>query len=356
MTTAARTPIDLVRDLLTHELRLDAPTGAAGLTLLPVYGTEPGAGYRTAAQAFAAGTLSIGELAGGRVPQLVVRNTDDLPVLLLDGEHLEGAMQDRVLNVSVLAAARHDTVIPVSCVERGRWGTAGGRAGFAPAADLAHAELRAMKARQVSLSQRLGQGPRTDQGALWEDVERTRVRLGASASRTGKLGDAYDDRRADLDAIRAAFPAPTPAQSGVLAVAGRRVLALDVFDRPETLASVWDRLVRGYAVDALGVPEPADRDADELAGRRFVAEAGSPGNEATSHEGVGLGIDVVITSPDTVAGALTWSGAVIHLAAFPGTAAPPRGARGPGERIERPTRRAQAHRRTWFHDGGGERP
>ena len=59
------------------------------------------------------------------MPQLVLKNAGTLPVLLLDGEHLEGAMQNRVLNATVLAAPEHETVIPVSCVEQGRWGYRG---------------------------------------------------------------------------------------------------------------------------------------------------------------------------------------------------------------------------------------
>jgi hypothetical protein len=347
-------PVATVRDLVAHGLHLDAPQGAAGLTLLPVSGTSPGPDYVTAAQGFAQGTVSVGELGGGQVPQLVVRNVGDLPVLLLDGEHLQGARQDRVLNVSVLAAARHDTVIPVSCVERGRWGYEDGMAGFAPAQDLAYAELRAMKARQVSLSQRLGVGPRTDQGALWDDVERKRAQIGGRVSRTAAMRDAYDDRRDDLERIRLAFQAPASGQTGVLAIAGGRVLALDLFDRPATLASVWDRLVRGYAVDALAVVEPPDREADVLAARSFLTDVGAEANEATSHEGVGLGIDVVLTSPTTVTNALTWDGAVVHLASFPSVVAPPRPGRTGSSRIDRPSQRARARtqRREWFHDGG----
>jgi hypothetical protein len=212
-----------------------------------------------------------------------------------------------------------------------------------------------MKARQVSAAARAGAGRRADQSAVWADVERKRAQLGAKTSPTDAMRDAYDDRRADLERLRAAFPAPAPGQSGVLAVAGGRVLALDLFDRPETLASVWDRLVRGYAVDALTLAEPRDREADVPAARAFLTDAAATGNDATCHEGVGLGIDVLITSPATVTSALTWQGAVVHLASFPAVDAPPPGSRRPrprADRIDRPGRRAQAHRRDWFHDGG----
>ena len=48
-------------------------------------------------------------------------NPLDTSVLLYDGEELLGAKQNRILNVTVLAAARSETRIPVSCVEQGRW-------------------------------------------------------------------------------------------------------------------------------------------------------------------------------------------------------------------------------------------
>src|SRR5713101_3391915 len=71
------------------------------------------------------GKVRVTELnAGGSVPELRLENSADLPVLLVDGEELVGAKQNRVLNLTILAPPKHTTVIPVSCVEAGRWSRA----------------------------------------------------------------------------------------------------------------------------------------------------------------------------------------------------------------------------------------
>ncbi len=123
-----------------------------------------------------------------------------------------------------------------------------------------------------------------------------------------------------------------------MAFAGWRPLALDVFDRPETLAALWDRLVQGYAMDAL-TDEPASVGEEFAYG--FLKGIARDDAEATSHEGVGLGIDVILTSSNSVADALTWEGAVVHLAAFPRSSGG-RGTSGPRPRLAgRPDRPAE---------------
>jgi hypothetical protein len=61
----------------------------------------------------------------GSVPFLRVANGADEPLLLLDGEELIGAKQNRILNTTVLVGAHTEVTIPVSCVEQGRWGYRG---------------------------------------------------------------------------------------------------------------------------------------------------------------------------------------------------------------------------------------
>ncbi|MGH8953157.1 MAG: ARPP-1 family domain-containing protein [Acidimicrobiia bacterium] len=63
----------------------------------------------------------------GTVPFIQVTNATAHPLLLLDGEELLGAKQNRILNTTVLVAAHAELTIPASCVEQGRWGYRGRR-------------------------------------------------------------------------------------------------------------------------------------------------------------------------------------------------------------------------------------
>ena len=69
-------------------------------------------------------------------------------MLLLDGEELVGAKQNRVLNLTILAPARQAITIPVSCVEAGRWHAESDA--FRPAGHVMYSRARAAKASQVS--------------------------------------------------------------------------------------------------------------------------------------------------------------------------------------------------------------
>jgi hypothetical protein len=129
------------------------------------------------------------------------------------------------------------------------------------------------------------------------------------------MGDVYAYRESDLSAMIGAFPEPQPGQTGVVVCVGARPRAIDAFDRPETLRKLWSRLVLGYAMEALGAVGAAVQAVDAGAVERFRARVTQ--SDATSHQGVGLGTDVILTSSDLIATALVWEQAVVHLAVFP---------------------------------------
>jgi hypothetical protein len=81
--------------------------------------------YQTLREALAAGTLRVTEVSeGGSVPRLSAVNDGDKAVLILDGEELVGAKQNRIANLTILVPAKRTIPIPVSCVEAGRWRSA----------------------------------------------------------------------------------------------------------------------------------------------------------------------------------------------------------------------------------------
>jgi hypothetical protein len=180
--------------------------------------------YLTLDEALEAGTARVTEVSeGGNVPELQFLNEGDIPVLLLDGEELVGAKQNRVLNLSILAPANTSINIPVSCVEAGRW--AYRSRNFSSSPRTMYAKGRAVKSSHVSMSMRESGSRRSDQSALWENIAAKSERMSV-ASETGAMSDIYEHKETGVNEFVEHFR-PIEGQIGaVFAIAYSLVLSL----------------------------------------------------------------------------------------------------------------------------------
>jgi hypothetical protein len=76
--------------------------------------------YETASVAAQAGDLELREQGAGTVPAIEAA-TKTKPVVIFAGDTVVGGKQNRIINVTVWLPAAAVTVIPVSCLELGRW-------------------------------------------------------------------------------------------------------------------------------------------------------------------------------------------------------------------------------------------
>lgn len=320
---------------------LAEPKSFRNLTMLPLLARVPcDAGYVTLDQAVPTGRFRVTEVSeAGRVPELRVTNDLDLPVLLLDGEELVGAKQNRIVNLTVLVPAKSALTIPVSCVEAGRWNQVS--AEFRPSNRTHFAEGRARKAQQVSAAMSVGSRA-SDQGDVWNRVS-ARVAGLATPSPTSAMADAYDQVERPVDEYVEALT-PVERQAGAAFVTGGRLLGIELFDAPETLHRILPKIVRSYALDLvlgqlrqpLETP-PADlRVIEPLLG---VLDGARP----DEHQAIGLGTDVRWNSASATAAALQLNDRVVHFVAFPlGNDENGAGSH-PGSRLQSPSWRRQRH-------------
>jgi hypothetical protein len=241
---------------------------------------------------------------GGSVPELLVVNPLEANVLLYDGEEILGAKQNRILNVTVLAAARSETRIPVSCVEEGRW--ASRSAAFAPARHTAYPELRRHKAQMLS-AEPLARG--IAQSEVWREVRSKIDRLDA-VSPTGAQADVFKSRHDELTTLRHVFPL-APGQAGAVFALGD-AMCLDYVSRPEAYASLYAKLLDGYLLDAierLDASPATQEQIDELL-------AGTGAATRSRRSSASLGEDVRLRGSTVVGSGLELDGELIQLCAF----------------------------------------
>lgn len=310
--------MDTLRNTLDR-LALGQPQALDGLAVFPLLGetaAEPPA-YLTLAEALADGQAVVSEISeNGRVSELRFENRSDHRILLLDGEELVGAKQNRVLNLTILVGPRRIVTIPVSCVEQGRWAWKSRR--FAAAERQLYAGLRAKKMAAVSRSLRQRGQAAADQVAVWEDIA-LMCRRHSAVSATGAVDALYEKLAARLDGVKRQAQVAT-GQVGALFAAAGRITGLELFDHPATFARCYARLVESYALETLGSREDAEAPLpDTVAARTWLGRlARAP---ATLHPGIDLGEDLRLSSPEIEAAALVVDERIVHLAAFAGAAA-----------------------------------
>jgi hypothetical protein len=284
------------------------------LTMVPLLATEAPsrAVYDVLDEALASGSFEITEVSDhGSVPELRVVNRGEKPVLIVDGEELTGAKQNRVVNLTILVPAHSDLTIPVSCVEAGRWRARSKKFAAAPRAQYATGRARRMS--QVTACMRDAGARFADQADVWKDIADKSARMGAS-SPTSAMEALFVDHAAKLDAFVSALH-PVENQVGALFSVAGQIVGLDLFDRPSTLRKVLPKLVRSAAIDALdtrGSALPGITTA--AAAPHFIAALSSaPAQVAPA---IGLGEDVRLSGPALTGAALSVDGAVVHLSGF----------------------------------------
>jgi hypothetical protein len=298
-----------------HALAFAPVVAFQNLEMYPLVGPGPAApGYATLDEASARGAVTIKEVSsGGSVPTVQVLNDGDVPVLLLDGEELLGAKQNRIVNLTILVPGHAALDVPVSCVEAGRWHHLS--SAFSPAPRTQFAEARARKSAHVSASMREARGRMADQGEIWDGIAAKAERM-HTVSATSAMSDIYDTYARSVEEFVDAL-APVDGQVGAVFVIDGRVRGVEVFDAPATLATMLPKLVRSWALDAietLGAKRRHRASAGADDPRSFVTTVAAAA--AGEFKSLGLGTDIRFDGDGIAGGALVADDRVVHLTAF----------------------------------------
>ncbi len=289
------------------------------VTVFPLFcGFKPPVKHMVLKEAMEKGLLTIGEVSeGGRVPQLKVANNADSPVLILDGEELFGAKQNRVLNTTVLLRKHSVTIIPVSCTEQGRWHYESKT--FTESGIIMSPRLREVKNRSVQESLRVSREFNSDQGAVWNGI-REQAGHASVSSPTQAMRDVHEWRRQDINDYSRHFPC-SKGQQGLLVAIGPEVVGMDVVTYPQAYALLHEKLVQSYVMDAITRKSSEHGNPGREKSRAFID--GIAGCTMTRYKSVGHGWDVRFEGETLFGSGLEYRGGAVHLAFFASQARKP---------------------------------
>jgi len=292
--------------------RKQSYTNLTVFALLSDYNAD--ADYLTLDEALTGNLIDVVEKdEAGTVPELKVVNKSNRMVLILDGEELVGAKQNRIVNTTILIAGNTTTVIPVSCVEQGRWSYKSDK--FRSEKRMMASKLRASKADQVKSSLKNSGKFRSDQSAIWDDVEKMASNLSAE-SPSMAMSAIYQKKAPSIEKYVKHFDL-TDSQVGAVFLINGKVAGMDCFGKPETFSKIFEKLVESYALDAIDSSgnnmEKAKKGTKSEAGK-FIESSSDCRVEA--HQSVGQGIDCRLDADESTGFALAHDKQVMHMSLF----------------------------------------
>ena len=247
----------------------------------------------------------------GSVPELKVINKSPEMILILDGEELVGAKQNRIVNTTILVKRNTTIVIPVTCVEHGRWSYDSPT--FHSQERMMSSNLRARKSEQVNYSVRSTGEFRADQGAIWDGIAEKADRM-AAPSPTGAMGAIYDKEMPSIEEYVKHFRL-IDSQVGAIFMINGKVVGLDAFGKPGIFSKVFKKLLESYTLDAIDWYDP-DKEYKALKSEVTRFQKAALSADAESRPSVGLGTDFRLESRKVTGFALALDDHLLHLSIF----------------------------------------
>jgi hypothetical protein len=280
-----------------------------GLRLTPLFVREEGSlPYLELEDALRQNLVEIKEVSEqGSVPNLQVTNKSLSDILILDGEELLGAKQNRIVNTTIVVPAHSSVVTPVSCVEQGRWRYTSKE--FSTGDSFSYPSLRRQKHRDVTSSLRATGSYTSDQSRIWDDISQKAARMDVTSD-TMAMSDIFESRTESPEHLQQEVPHQEK-QVGFFAFIKDGFAGGDVFGSSELCRKKLPKLVRSYYLDSLdeGVQFPA------ITVEQILQQIQSA--EPEQFASIGKGTDVRFESKDVQGACKVVDEFIPHLMVFP---------------------------------------
>ena len=320
-------------ELPQGSLRVGKPRTRKRLSIAPLFaeGDLPkGPEYLTLDQAMEKEFLEVSEVDEDAIVGIVhLTNRGRFPVLILEGEEIAGAKQNRSFNVSIFLAPGMEVEAPVSCTEQGRWGYREQRYQVTPDQEvpehllsdekehlrfmspkrMMHGTMRSHKSASVSRHLKERHSYHSDQGEVWEDVEDC-LEIVAASSGTSSLGDAYEARKEDLRETADSFPL-RPGQIGYVVFLDGQPVGVDWVSQPAAYKKLHAKLIESQAMNAVASPKFGSK-AKPTVKSALDFLSGTFAGERSERASVGLGRDLRHETEGSLAVLLEHEGVTLH--------------------------------------------
>ncbi|MDI6844974.1 MAG: hypothetical protein QME28_02430 [Candidatus Saccharicenans sp.] len=316
-------------DLYLLGMEICEPQTHEEMALFPLKSQLPeGPDYITFSEALEQGVLEVTEVGPeGFVPELKAINRGKKAVLLLDGEELKGAKQNRVLNTTILVPGKSTITIPVSCVEAHRWH--GQTLRMHASENVMASMIRRKKMEHVHNNLERIRSFEADQGDIWSMIDHLACSL-ETKSTTSAMSDIFNQKENEMESYLKSFNL-IPGQKGLLVFLSGNPLGLDFISRESAFARLYRKLLRSYVLEALALKaeKTGRKDSsgsskkestpqfapDKEQARAFLEEATRC--QEKRFRSIGLGTDCRYRSETIIGAALEVDGSIPHLAFFP---------------------------------------
>ena len=249
----------------------------------------------------------------GDVPDLLVTNEGEIPILILAGEEVVGAKQNRLVNATFLVPGLSKITVPVSCVEQGRWGYRGRE--FKSERRMSSPQLRSKVEEDVSCAVREQRGFRASQSRVWDEIEAKSARL-AVHSETMAMAAMYESYDDQLKDYLEKFPR-VAGQTGFIAAISESMAGMELFDSADNLGKYYDKLIQSYALDAIDLKRQGPRQSPQVTKEKaegWMAEVTRA--QVAMNPSLGLGEDLRIETDGLIGSGLIHDETLLYLSVF----------------------------------------
>lgn len=249
-------------------VQFDSPWVYKDLKLIPVRFKEFSAGSQAGLEegvigfkdALREGKLSVKEtkISDADITLLRVKNHSKKSILVHSGEIVAGGKQDRIFaSTTIIPPEKKETILPVFCVEKGRWDRRPSKFRYGGTAD---AGLR----KQMDLTQK--------QYKIWREIDRQLIEDNNKNPTWAYIELFKDSANLETDSsylqfYRRKMKETDSSYAGFIGITGNRIINCELFGNSDLCLASFESMVISYARSINendGVPVVADKNVKEF--------------------------------------------------------------------------------------------